>query len=271
MMIDYDPNDEGPLNKAEMLNSSGAMRTPVWSDVVVRSNPSEMSKDSHLFVRIPTRSIYRGNLRLTDSGTCFVATTEVPFEVGDVGEVWVDYDITFHVPSINRSEPLSQYGRGLGSDFGVLGNIQPENSETGSAVSWKTRNEGGNSIIEFLQDFTGTVLVDLSESSSDPPPLMSADTDELGGSTPALLGFLETVKDEIFGISKLAIGVVAQAGDSFRVKAVEDATWSLGPVVLRMLPYAKALMGVLAFASTFEQKVLVSLKANIREIGRAHV
>lgn len=270
-MIDYDPNDAGPVNKAEMLNSSGAMRTPVWSDVLVRSNPAEMAKDAHLFIRVPTRGVYDGNLRLTDSGTCYVATTEVPFDLGDVGEVWVDYDITFHVPALNKSEPLSSYGRALGSDGQLLGDMQSDTAEKGSAASYITKTSNGHSVLEFLQDFTGTVLVDLYEDASlQGPPLMTVDTDFPGGQiSPALIGFVDTIKDTVFGASKLAVGVVAKAGDGLRIKSAEgNPGWSLGQTVLRLLPYAKALMGALAAIVTKEQKIYFSLKANVAKAMR---
>jgi hypothetical protein len=263
-MIDYDPNDVGPINKAEMLNSSGAMRTPVWSDVTVRSNPSEMSRDSHLFVRVPTRGAYTGNLRLTDSGTCFVATTEVPFETGDVGEIWVDYDITFHVPAIAKAEPLSTESRALGSVGDILGTRSPYTAVPGSATSFKVSNLGSASILEFEQDFNGMIHLECYEDQgTNQPPLLTVDTQELNGATPALIGTIDNIKDTIFGASKLLVSVAAKAGDALRI--IEDETgtaWVFGETIMRLMPYAKVLMGALAPIITLEEQVVAALKQN---------
>lgn len=263
MMIDYDPNDSGPINKAEMLNSSGAMRSPVWSNLTVRSNDSELAADTHLFVRVPTRDVYTGNLRLTDSGTCFVSTTEVTGEERDTGEIWVDYDITFHVPSLNRSEPLSTLVSGAGTNDRLLGEISTDTAITGSSTSFKNLvSTDGSSILEFDQDFTGTVVVNCTTDGSNFPPDITADTSDIGTASPALLGFLETISSNV--TSQLLMGVVAKAGDALRIITNSpESSWNLGPVVMRLLPYAKSLMGLLLAATTIEEKVVLALKGNI--------
>jgi hypothetical protein len=270
-MIDYDPNDSGPINKAEMLNSSGAIRTPVWSDATCRSNPAEMSKDSHLFVRIPTRGVYTGNLRFTDSGTCYVATTEVPTSTGDVGEIWVDYDITFHVPALHKAEPASTRNLGVGTDSNLLGPMSSKTSEPGSSTSFLTKSTGsgggiGGSVLEFLQDFTGTLNVELYEDDlNNLPPIMTVDTVDLEGATPALIGDISTSQGDVFNETTLTAGIVAKAGDALRVVSDQSpGGWGNGNVVMKMAPYAKALMGFLAAVVTKEQFMTVALKKNIR-------
>ncbi len=262
MMIDYDPKDEGPINKAELLNSSGAMRTPVWSNLTIRSNDSELAADTHLFVRVPTRAVYPGNLRLTDSGTCFVATTEVTGDERDVGEIWVDYDITFHVPSLNRAEPLSTEVSGTGTQDRVLGEISADDAEPGSSTSFRNLvSSEGSSILEFEQDFTGSIQIQCGFDGANIPPALTVDTDDIGTATPALIGFVDNIG--VNSLSQMVLGVVAKAGDALRIISDSpEGSWLNGPVLMRLMPYAKSLIGLLLAAVTIEEKVIVALKGN---------
>lgn len=270
--IDYDPNDEAPVNKAALLNSMGAKRSPIWSNFNVPMARSEITKDKHLFTRIASRGAYTGNLRLSDAGTAFVAVTDSDY-VGDVGEMWIDYEILLHVPALSKSDPMAS--RRLTQDADSrhpLGTTDTTTSDAGSAVDYETfaasndPDDEDGSVIKFKQDFVGQVRINLLDKILDRPPDLAFFTDQTGETNqPPLLGNIESVDDSTSQVKQWIVNVVAKAGDAFRAAPVDpDDAWNAGTAIVTMLPYAKALMGVLLAASTQQEKFISAFKTSQR-------
>ncbi len=268
LFIDYDANDSAPSNKAEMLNSEGAKRTPVWSNVTVQSKREYLNPTSKMYVRVPTRDSFDGNLRLTDIGTCFVAVTDADRSGGDfdVGEIWVDYDITLHIPAFHKAEPMS--GRSLtvgNTEDDILGEGGTRDGDKGAAVTYSTTTStsGVGSVFTFLQDFVGIVRLAVGEASdTSPAPVMKVTTSEINGRAPVLIGNVSTNYDNVSETSFMEFEVVASSGEACRIVSASPAPapWSLGDLLIKCLPYAKVLMGVLLGAVTREEKYILAIK-----------
>jgi hypothetical protein len=263
--IDYDPTDAAPTNKAAMLNSMGAKRSPVWSNFAINMARSEIKHDKHLFTRVPAREVFDGNLRLTDAGTIFVAVTDSN-HVGDIGEIWIDYEILLHVPAFHKDDPNAS--RRLifnATEQNPLGASNTADSERGSAVDYTTAADPDpafGTIVKFAQDFVGQLEIDMPANALAKAPSITYDTSENGiaNGTP-LLGDAFEYTDTASLDTYHAIEVVAKAGDAFRVVADAGSTsWSGADVLMKCLPYAKSLMGVLLAVSTTQEKFAMAIK-----------
>jgi hypothetical protein len=264
--IDYDPNDEAPTNKAALLNSMGAQRSPVWSSFSIDMARSELQHDKHLFTRVPAREVFDGNLRFTDAGTIFVAVTDSTI-VGDIGELWVDYEILLHVPSFHKEDPNAS--RRLifnATEQNPLGSTNTADSERGSAVEFTTAADVEptfGTVIKFAQDFVGQLDFERPSSAGATAPEISYTTADNGSANGfPLLGDASAAVDAATLDTHDSIEVVAKAGDAFKVVTTNPAplSWSGADVVVKCLPYAKALMGVLLAVTTTQEHFAMAIK-----------
>lgn len=99
MAIDYDAADAVPSTKQQLAASLGAVRTPVWSNVSEIAAKKQLQKQSELYLR-------SGNL----ASNLDIKTYDLGFlnvAVGNcadgtfLGELWVEYDVTFAVPQLD--------------------------------------------------------------------------------------------------------------------------------------------------------------------------
>jgi hypothetical protein len=269
--IDYDPNDEAPTNKAALLNSMGAKRAPIWGNFNVDMARSEIMQDKHLFTRVPARLAYTGNLRLSDAGTVFVAVTDSTF-VGDVGEIWVDYEIILHVPAFHKADPNAS--RRLitnANETQPLGTTDTSISDEGSAVVYTTAYEptaGYGTLVKFAQDFVGRLDFDMAATDlgAQAPEVAfnSVNNGESNGFP--LFGDMTYVVDGLTKDAYVSTEIVAKAGDAFNMDPIEEfpSVWSGANVLMKCLPYAKVLMGALLAVVTTQEQFVAAIKISRR-------
>jgi hypothetical protein len=269
--IDYDPNDSAPTNKAALLNSMGAKRSPIWSNFNVNMARSEIMHDKHLFIRVPARQAYTGNLRLSDAGTVFVAVTDSIFE-GDVGEIWVDYEVILHVPAFHKADPnASRRLINTVDENHPLGSSDTTLSDEGSAVVYETTFEataGNGSLMKFAQDFVGRINIDMAAGSGgQQPPECSFNTEDNGiGNGIPLFGDMQYIIDGPTKDAHVSTEIVAKAGDAFHFAPIAEfpTDWPGPSTLMKLLPYAKVLMGALLAATTAQEQIVVALKLSRR-------
>lgn len=95
MAFDYDPSDEQPFSKADMLQYDGAVRVNSWS-----SQEMTMKKTGALYTAsmAPTAS---ADLRLTDAANLFVATSGQS-DTSLISELWVEYEVDLLIPQARQ-------------------------------------------------------------------------------------------------------------------------------------------------------------------------
>lgn len=101
MAIDYDPNDPNPRSWQSLTSTQGCVSGPIWAPLTLYSSRANLSKRSpERFVRAGTYDVQ--DLIAYDVGSLAI-TTEVNTSQETVGDLYVEYDITFSTPQINST------------------------------------------------------------------------------------------------------------------------------------------------------------------------
>lgn len=140
MLFDTDPYDDIPATIPDMMSSSLSVSCNNWSRMSLTIPPSILKSYHRYFTRIGG---VPGDLKTYDVGKLIIANSTVG---GVTGNIFVDYDITFHVPQvsvvpsghIDESAPVvysNQYGVG---DSGTTTGKMP------FTMDWPTDNQLGS-------------------------------------------------------------------------------------------------------------------------------
>jgi hypothetical protein len=109
MAVDYDPQDDAPLNKTSLMSYSGAVRSAPWSDCHYNCSTQAMNKITEKFIRIG--SVANSDIKTFDIGNLFVAT-QGNADTSALGELHVSYEIELRTPQLDKSSFAA-----LGSSF----------------------------------------------------------------------------------------------------------------------------------------------------------
>lgn len=104
---DYDPLDVNIHEpKAEVLGAADTVRASAWKSFRAPLDPKRLRKADLLYTRNgPPKG--SADLRLYDSfGYMLMHNTNV---LGVIGELWIEYDITLHIPQRADDEPTGAY------------------------------------------------------------------------------------------------------------------------------------------------------------------
>ena len=135
---DYDPADDNSLaSKKELLSFEDSVRGSWWSNFTMKSTPRNLRKRKAYYVRgqdlaanLDIKTYDVAQLHLYKSGT---ADT-----VG--GELWVEYDISFHTPQMkHEGEALVQKGGEFSftaSPTGVLASLYDKVRKVDAFLDW---------------------------------------------------------------------------------------------------------------------------------------
>lgn len=99
MAMDYDPNDDPPLSKTQLMSYSGATRSPPWESFEYACSKADLLKLPQKFVRsgIPLET---NDLRLFDVGNLHLCTMGQQ-NANLVGELYVEYEIDLFTPQLD--------------------------------------------------------------------------------------------------------------------------------------------------------------------------
>jgi hypothetical protein len=103
MAIDYDASDAPPMSLQQMLTYKGAVQTNAWKPVANVSALSDLSKAKSHYVLsgVPPPNT---DVKLYDVGNFYLAVNSVSAG-GAIGQLFVDYDITFDTPQTELDPP----------------------------------------------------------------------------------------------------------------------------------------------------------------------
>lgn len=103
---DYDPEDEMPTTLGQAMTFEGAVAGNVWQSLSCQCSHAGLNKRSTYFVSTLWNSTE--DWRLIDAGALNVGFDGVAAQT--VGQLWVDYDITFMTPQLlgASTPPLNQ-------------------------------------------------------------------------------------------------------------------------------------------------------------------
>lgn len=137
MLFDTDPYDIVPGTVSDMLSSSLSVAGPAWAPLEINL-PSHLLKSYH---RYYTRvGAVQGDLKTYDLGKLIIANTAA---VTTTGKIFVDYDITFHVPQIAvipSGHIEDNTPSKVGDNYG-LGNTVLSTGNVPAEVAWPTAEQ----------------------------------------------------------------------------------------------------------------------------------
>lgn len=268
MFIDYDPNDAGPADEQQLLNSYGGTSVRFWSAATLAANRSELRDKGEKYIRLESEEFMTpAELEQHDYGKVFVIANDsavLPSEIAAVlGKVWIHYDITFLIPGFNSSNSSSSEFRQLAIGRGNLGDLSSTKADQGSAVGYSVENiaVGATEVMhkmKFDEPFSGQLEFSTESVGALYAPPVGATSNNIV--YPALGTKLAKIavntvgefQNFITGSTttdgfKVVMDVVAAAGDVVGLLTnfgPAIAGWA-GPVNLNLVPKALKLMGTL--------------------------
>lgn len=97
MMVDFDAADVPPASKQEFMSNQNAVRSTVWSHCTYRASSADLQKfGKQRYMRsgtVPSGT----DIKTYDVGTFYIGTQGIT-SVSTIGELYVEYDVTFHTP-----------------------------------------------------------------------------------------------------------------------------------------------------------------------------
>jgi len=154
--IDFDPADAGPEDYAQVVSYHLTCAGPVWNPLKVEVSMKELANEPARFNRY---GVLATNLdvKTYDLGNLYMCTQDFITDGGAAGDIFVDYEVEFLIPQMEKAALGAWYscnsGCTAGAPLGVNG--------TGL-----TRQEGninlttdGNGAIKFLEPFEGILSV----------------------------------------------------------------------------------------------------------------
>lgn len=97
MMVDFDAADVPPASKQEFMSNQNAVRSTVWSHCTYRASSADLQKfGKQRYMRsgiVPSGT----DIKTYDVGTFYIGTQGVT-SISTIGELYVEYDVTFHTP-----------------------------------------------------------------------------------------------------------------------------------------------------------------------------
>jgi hypothetical protein len=124
LAIDYDPSDDVPTSKVQLLSYEGSVRCNSWNSVVHNSSRANLSKQKSYYCGYNSMHTTdnHGTLRTSDVGTLNVLAmgqTSTNF----IGEIYVEYEVELKTPQMSvvaTSMPSLQITMGDTLDFELV-------------------------------------------------------------------------------------------------------------------------------------------------------
>lgn len=110
MAIDYDASDAPPASLQQMLTYKGAVQTNAWKPAINLSAGSDLSKAKSHYVLTGVAPA-NTDIKTYDIGNFYLAVNSIASS-GAIGQLFVDYDITFETPQ-TELDPPSVGARGV--------------------------------------------------------------------------------------------------------------------------------------------------------------
>lgn len=160
--IDYDPSDEAPENKTQVMAYRSAVRSPPWSDFDMVSLQEDLSKRSSYFVRSGSLASNQ-DVKLYDTGVFYCCTQGNT--ASTIGELYVEYEVCLMTPQLgppSAGESLfaSYTGSSNAAPFGTAPRSGfPNNTLPATLVSTGTTTSV--STWTFTQPWSGYVALSL--------------------------------------------------------------------------------------------------------------
>jgi hypothetical protein len=160
MAPDYDSNDAFPSTKGELLTYDDRARSAVYKDCTLVCSKKNLEKRSTYFTGLVPAG---KDPNLYNIGNLVFFTGGCP-NTSQIGELYVDYDVTFSTPQANKN----LYPNGIGGQFGGFSNVapfgleQPSSVLTSSGTMTLPSSSGttvSQTVFTFLKDWRGFVTV----------------------------------------------------------------------------------------------------------------
>lgn len=101
---DLDPTNPPPGNEVSTSNNPSTVEGPVWKDLKCNVNLSGAHNVKRRFVRNGPEV---GDAHMFDALTMYVITNDCA-NTNPLGKIWVEYDISFYLPVVTPSDPISR-------------------------------------------------------------------------------------------------------------------------------------------------------------------
>jgi len=108
IFVDYDARDNAPSSKQYILDTRSFAKGQVWNSFQFNSLKSDLSKAKSWYVR-PDAQPSGTDIHTYDIGNIYVATQGGSPGV-NIGELYVEYDVTLKTPQVNTIGPLLSQG-----------------------------------------------------------------------------------------------------------------------------------------------------------------
>lgn len=103
---DYDPGDDNSaLTKAELLSFQDAVRSNVWNSCTL--NMTQLRQFNWPLLTKFKHAVAAGNVSLFDAGQLVILANAI--HTGNIGELWVDYDIELLIPQTEGPMPFCKW------------------------------------------------------------------------------------------------------------------------------------------------------------------
>jgi hypothetical protein len=103
LAVDYDAADPTPNDKIVLMSYAGAMRTSPWTETVFDSSSMDRSNfTTKRFVR--QGPVGQNDVKTYDVGNFFLASISTPATPTALGELYVEYDVSFYTPNLIHSQ-----------------------------------------------------------------------------------------------------------------------------------------------------------------------
>lgn len=104
MSPDLDPTNPPPNNEISTSNNPSTVEGPVWHDLICNVNLKGSKAVSKRFVRTGPEV---GDAHLFDALTMYIITSDCA-NSNPIGKIWVEYDVSFYLPVVTPSDPISR-------------------------------------------------------------------------------------------------------------------------------------------------------------------
>lgn len=113
---DYDAaDDDSTHSKGELLTFQDAVRGNVWSTIEMRCTPSNLNKLPQRFTRITTAPSGT-DIKTYDALQLKIVVNDDKAAGANLGELWVDYDITLFTPQLDKYSGDDDLGMTIKAD-----------------------------------------------------------------------------------------------------------------------------------------------------------
>lgn len=153
MAPEFNVSDPVPTTKTELLEYAYASRAPVWKNFRMSVPEKMIMSYRDYYVRNGTVN----DRKLYDPLYLIIATDAVSTELSYCGELWIEYDIEFHLPQIMTNDLSSNKDTKL-FYFGLTSNSNPFVNQ----LSFKYEldvTHNSNNVLHFHVPFKGIIDV----------------------------------------------------------------------------------------------------------------